>query len=59
MAGKEQYYFLDEIGFIGDQNRTKTQVKRDMARTSRYFKALKEGRPNPEAGRVKRKAKSK
>jgi len=50
---------LDEIGFIGDQNRTKAQVKRDMIRTSRYFKALKEGKPNPEAGRIKRKAKSK
>ena len=59
MTGKEQYYFLDEIVFIGDQNRTKAQMKRDMIRTSRYFKALKEGKPNPEAGRIKRKAKSK
>ena len=59
MTGKEQYYFLDEIGFIGDQSRTKIQVKRDMIRTSRYFKTLKEGKPTPEAGRVKRKAKSK
>ena len=58
MTGKEQYYFLDEIGFIGDQTRTEAQVKKDMIRTSLYFKALKEGKFNLEAGKVKRKTKS-
>ena len=43
MTGKEKYYFLDEIGFIGDQKRTKAQVKRDMVRTSRYFKGSERG----------------
>ena len=59
MTGKEQYYFLDEIGFIGDQSRTEAQVKRDAKRTDDYFKALKAGKPDPVAGKVKRKAKSK
>lgn len=59
MAGKEQYYFLDEIGFLGDQSRTKAQIKRDAKRTDDYFKALKEGKPNPEIRKAKAKAKSK
>jgi len=59
MTGREQYYFLDEIGFLGDQSRTKTQIKRDAKRTDDYFKALKAGKPNPEVRKVKGKVKSK
>lgn len=59
MTGKEQYYFLDEIGFLGDQSRTEAQVRRDAKRTDDYFKALKAGKPSREARKVKRKAKSK
>lgn len=57
MTGKEQYYFLDEIGFLGDQSRTKAQVRRDAKRTDEYFKALKAGKPNPETRKPKGKAK--
>jgi hypothetical protein len=59
MTGKEQYYFLDEIGFLGDQSRTKAQVKRDAKRTDDYFKALKAGKLNPEVRKAKGKIKSK
>jgi hypothetical protein len=31
MANKKQYYGLDDIGFIGTQNRTKAQIKKDIA----------------------------
>ena len=59
MAGKEQYYFLDDIGFIGDQSRTEAQVKKDGERMDDYIKALKSGKPNPESKKVKRRSKSK
>lgn len=42
MAGKKQYYGLNEIGFVGTQEkRTPAQVKKDMERTIRYIKAKK------------------
>ncbi len=42
MADKKQYYGLDEIGFVGTQDkRTPAQVKRDVDRTIQYIKAKK------------------
>lgn len=48
MAGKKQYYGLDEIGFVGTQEkRSKAQVNKDIALTVRYIKAKKSGRVIP------------
>lgn len=58
-TGKEQYYALDDIGFIGDQKRTEAQVQRGIKRFSWYLKALKAGKLNPEARVVRPKSKSK
>ena len=45
MANKKQYYGLDEIGFVGTQDRrTKTQVKKDIEKTVQYIKAKKSGK---------------
>lgn len=42
MADKKQYYGLDEIGFVGTQEkRTNAQIKRDIEMTIRYIKAKK------------------
>jgi hypothetical protein len=42
MTGKEQYHALDEIGFIGVQDkRSKAQIKKDMEDTNRYINTLK------------------
>lgn len=44
MADRKQYYGLDEIGFVGTQDkRTRTQVKSDIDRTIQYIKAKKSG----------------
>lgn len=60
MTGKEQYYFLDEIGFLGSQDRTEAQVRRDGKRMDDYIKALKASKTNLKTGRVvKRRSKSK
>ena len=41
MTGKERYYALDEIGFVGVQDkRSKTQIRKDMDDTNRYIKAM-------------------
>lgn len=48
MGGKKQYYGLDEIGFVGTQNkRTPAQVKSDIDRTIQYIKAKKSGNDIP------------
>ena len=45
MAGKKRYYELDEIGFVGTQDkRTPAQVKKDIERTIEYVKARKTGK---------------
>ncbi|MET0461516.1 MAG: hypothetical protein ABW007_00125 [Chitinophagaceae bacterium] len=44
MANKKQYYGLDDIGFIGTQDRTKAQIKKDMEETAKYIKAKKTGK---------------
>ena len=45
MADKKQYYGLDEIGFVGTQDkRTKAQVKKDIEMTIQYIKARKSGK---------------
>ena len=59
MTGKEQYYFLDEIGFPGSQDRTEAQVRRDGKRMDDYIKALKTGKTKLKTSRVvKRQSKS-
>ena len=55
MAGKKQYYGLDEIGFLGVQDkRSRAQEKRDIAITVQYIKAKKSGRvvPLPSKGKL-------
>ena len=40
MTGKEQYYALDEIGFIGVQDRrSKAKIKKDREEMNQYVKA--------------------
>jgi len=47
MGSKKQYYRLDEIGYVGTQEkRSAAQVKKDAARTSEIIKALKSGKAN-------------
>jgi hypothetical protein len=42
MASKKQHYNLDDIGFIGTQEkRSKAQLKRDIEDTVNYIKAKK------------------
>ncbi|MEJ7736987.1 MAG: hypothetical protein WKF97_06135 [Chitinophagaceae bacterium] len=48
MADKKQYYGLDEIGFVGTQDkRTPAQVKSDIDSTVQYIKAKKSGNSIP------------
>lgn len=44
MTAKKQYYKLDDIGFIGTQDRTPAQVKRDMKKMAEYIRAEKAGK---------------
>lgn len=45
MSTKKQYYQLDEIGFVGTQDKkNKTQVKKDIAKTIQYIKDKKIGK---------------
>lgn len=45
MGSKKQYYTLDEIGYVGTQERrSAAQVKKDAARTTEIIKALKSGK---------------
>jgi hypothetical protein len=44
VKGKKRYYALDDIGIVGVQKGTsKIQLRRDMERTSQYFKTHKGG----------------
>jgi hypothetical protein len=48
MADKKQYYGLDEIGFIGTQEkRTASRVKKDIEKTVQFIKARKAGKVIP------------
>jgi len=48
MAGKKQYYGLDEIGFIGTQKkRTAAQTKKDIEKTVQFIKTRKSGKAIP------------
>jgi len=48
MAGKKQYYGLDEIGFVGAQKkRTAAQIKKDIDKTVQYIKIQKSGQVVP------------
>lgn len=45
MSNKKQYYALDEIGFIGVQDKqTKAQIKKDQEMTGKYIRAMKAGK---------------
>ncbi len=63
MADKKQYYKLDEIGFIGTQEkRTKAQVKKDIEMTVEYIKAKVAGNiipPSQKSTRLVLRAKQK
>lgn len=42
MAGKNKYHQLDDIGVVGVQSGvSKVQLKKEMDRTSQFFKILK------------------
>lgn len=42
MSDKNRYYALDEIGFVGIQDkRTKAKIRKQMAETVRYIKVMK------------------
>ena len=45
MGSKKHYYKLDDIGFVGTQEKRSTaQVKKDAKRTSEIIKASKAGK---------------
>lgn len=56
MASENPYYKLD-VRYIGTQNRTPAQEKKDREIMTKYFEAMRAGKPNPFA--KKKKAKSK
>lgn len=56
MTDKKQYYKLDDIGFIGTQERTPAQVKRDMKKMAEYIRAEKAGKAVALAGKRNRPA---
>ena len=41
MSNKKQYYKLDDIGFLGTQERSADQVANDAKRTTAFFKSLR------------------
>ena len=48
MRSKEKYYGLDEIGFIGTQEkRSKSQIKKDLEETALFMKNRKSGKVIP------------
>jgi hypothetical protein len=60
MGDKKQYYGLDDIGFIGSQDRTPAQVKRDMRKMAEYIRSEKAGRIIARSGkRARRLSKAK
>jgi hypothetical protein len=54
MGDKKQYYGLDDIGFIGSQDRTPAQVKRDMRKMAEYIRSEKAGRIIARSGKPTR-----
>ncbi len=45
MKNKRQYYALDEVGFVGMQEkRTKAQVEKDIKDTVQYIESKRSGR---------------
>jgi hypothetical protein len=54
MGDKKQYYGLDDIGFIGSQDRTPAQVKRDMRKMAEYIRSEKGGRIIARSGKLTR-----
>jgi hypothetical protein len=60
MANKKQYYGLDEIGFVGTQEkRTNAQVKKDIERTIQYIKGKKASKVISTKKRTRQLAKTK
>ncbi len=59
MANKNQYYDLDEIGFIGTQKKTSlAQQKQDAILTAQIIKAEKSGKIIPFPKTLNRRAKA-
>jgi hypothetical protein len=57
MTDKRRYYKLDDIGFVGTQEkRSAAQIKADALRTANIIKAMKETRQAKEPTVSKRKA---
>lgn len=57
MTDKRRYYKLDDIGFVGTQDkRSAAQIKADALRTANIIKAMKETRQNPEYAIPKQKS---
>jgi len=45
VKGKNKYHALDEIGFVGTQDkRSDAQIKKDIELTTQYIKAIKAGK---------------
>ena len=54
MVNKKQYYKLDDIGFVGTQEkRSATQIKDDAVRTAEIIKSLKLKKPASLSARSK------
>jgi hypothetical protein len=54
MTDKEQYYKLDDIGFVGTQKRvSQAQQKKEMEMTRQWINAMRAGKPNPFAKKKK------
>jgi hypothetical protein len=56
MATENPYYKLD-VRYIGSQNRTAAQEKKDSEMTTKWIEAMRAGKPNPFAKKRKAKAK--
>ena len=54
MAGKKQYYKLDEIGFVGTQDKgTPSQIKKDIEEMVKYVKAQKNKKKSKKFSKTK------
>jgi hypothetical protein len=56
MVTENPYYKLD-VRYIGTQNKTAAQEKKDREMTTQWIEAMRAGKPNPVAKKKKAKAK--
>jgi hypothetical protein len=60
MAGRKKKYTLDDIDFVGTQDKgTPAQVKKDIERTIQYIKDLKAGKLPAKSTKISRRSKVK